>query len=167
MNEAGRIPLGVMPRLVLTLIVVLILGGIFVYGIDMQVLERLWRQLLDRPSGPLKFRFILQPAMAILAAVHDGRKDARTGRLPYMTAVMTHPLERTERLREGLTATARIILLGLVMDLIYQVLNLGRFYPDEAVIIAVLLAFVPYMLVRGPVARIARRWGAPSRESPE
>jgi hypothetical protein len=165
MNEIGQPPFGVMPRLVLALIVVLILGGIFLYGIDTQVLERLWRQLLDRPSGPLKFRFILQPAMAILAAIHDGRQDARTGRLPYLQAVMNHPLERVGRLREGLTATARIILLGLVMDMIYQVLEFGRFYPDEAVIIAVLLAFVPYLLIRGPVARIARRGRVPLQES--
>ena len=33
-----------------------------------------------------------------------------------------------------------------------------RFYPAEAVIIAVMLAFVPYFFMRGPITRIARRW---------
>jgi hypothetical protein len=32
------------------------------------------------------------------------------------------------------------------------------FYPDEAVVIALVLAVVPYFLVRGPVTRIAHRW---------
>jgi hypothetical protein len=68
---------------------------------------------------------------------------------------------RTRRLNEGLNATARIILLlGLVMDAIYQGIVLRRFYPAEAVIVALLFAFVPYVIMRGPAARIARRWSA-------
>jgi hypothetical protein len=71
------------------------------------------------------------------------------------------PRERTRRLNEGLNATARIIL-GLVMDAIYQVIVLRRFYPAEAVIVALLFAFVPYVIIRGPAARVARRWSAPT-----
>ena len=44
------------------------------------------------------------------------------------------------------------------MDAIYQLKVFGTFYPGEAVIIALVLAFVPYLLIRGPVARIARLW---------
>jgi hypothetical protein len=55
-------------------------------------------------------------------------------------------------------ATARIILLGLVMDGIYQAIEFESFHPAEAVIIALALAFVPYLLLRGPVARAARWW---------
>ena len=66
--------------------------------------------------------------------------------------------ERVERLREGLIATARIILLGIAMDVIYQFLEFKTFYPGEALIIAVLLCFVPYLAIRGPVTRIARWW---------
>ena len=66
------------------------------------------------------------------------------------------PQERVGRLREGLNATARIILLGLVMDVIYQLLVLKTFYPNEALVVALLLAFVPYVIIRGLVLRIAR-----------
>ena len=52
------------------------------------------------------------------------------------------------------TATARIILLGLAMDVIYQVMVFNMFYPIEALIIALLLAFVPYLLIRGLVVRV-------------
>jgi hypothetical protein len=44
------------------------------------------------------------------------------------------------------------------MDSIYQVLVLGWFHPAEAVIVALLFAFIPYVIIRGPAARIARRW---------
>ncbi len=50
-----------------------------------------------------------------------------------------------------MTATARIILLGLAMDVIYQYLVFKTFYPAEALVVALLLAFVPYLLIRGPV----------------
>jgi hypothetical protein len=47
---------------------------------------------------------------------------------------------------------------------VYQVIALGRFYPAEAVIVALLLAVVPYVVLRGLVTRGARRWwhGAPA-----
>jgi hypothetical protein len=61
------------------------------------------------------------PIMAAIAAVYDGVKDARTGRSPYLWAILTNPVERGGRLREGLISTARVILLGLCMDLIYQI----------------------------------------------
>jgi hypothetical protein len=63
-----------------------------------------------------------------------------------------------------LNATARIILLGLAMDVIYQVIVLKTFYPNEALVIALLLAFVPYLIIRGLVVRVAwsrRRGPAP------
>lgn len=105
----------------------------------------------------MSLRFALQPLMAIIAALHDGIKDARTGRSPYLWTMLTSRTERGSRFREGLIATGRTILMGLVMDTIYQAIVLKTFYPGEAVIIAVLLAFVPYLLLRGPIARIARR----------
>ena len=66
-------------------------------------------------------------------------------------------------MHEGLISTARIVLLGIGMDAIYQYKVLETFYPGEAVIVALLLAVVPYFLLRGPIARIARRWNARRR----
>jgi hypothetical protein len=43
------------------------------------------------------------------------------------------------------------------MDGIYQVVVLKTFYPGEAVLVAILLAFVPYLFLRGTIARIASR----------
>ena len=100
----------------------------------------------------------LQPLMAAIIAIRHGLNDARPGRSPYFWTMLSNPRERAQRLNEGLNATARIILLGLVMDAIYQVLMLRQFYPAEAVIVALLFAFLPYAIIRGPTARIARRW---------
>ena len=42
------------------------------------------------------------------------------------------------------------------MDVVYQLIVLKTFYPGEAVIVAIALALLPYLLLRGPIARIAR-----------
>ena len=55
-------------------------------------------------------------------------------------------------------STARILILGVAMDVVCQVVFLGEFFPAEAAVIAVLLAFVPYALLRGPMGRVARHW---------
>jgi hypothetical protein len=154
--------LGLLARTVLACLAVLIVVGIVWHGITVSVIARLWHDLVERPTGPMKFRFILQPVMATVAAVRDGRADALAGRAPYLMTVLGNQAERIGRLREGVNATARIILLGLVMDLIYQVLVLGTFYPNEAVIMALLLAFVPYLIIRGLTLRVSRwRMSAP------
>ena len=145
-------------RLAVALIVILLALGLVWYGASMEVQKRLWTDILERPGGPMTFRFILQPAMAALAALHDGIQDAREGRPPYLRALVTGPEERSEHLGEALISTARIILLGLGMDAIYQTTVLKTFYPGEMVIVALLLAFVPYLILRGPFARIARWW---------
>ena len=96
--------------------------------------------------------------MASIAAFRDGIKDARTGRSPYFWTVLTNPAERSARLREGIKATSKIIVLAVVLDGIYQYIELKTFYPLEALIVGVTLGFIPYLLLRGPVGRVARWW---------
>jgi hypothetical protein len=145
-------------RLVIVLMVAFVVLGVVLYGLSVPVFERIWENLLARISGPMTFRFILQPVMATIAALGDGVADARAGRSPYFWTLLSDRSKRSDRLHEGLIATARVLLLGLVMDAIYQYIEFDSFHPAESVIIAVLLAFVPYLLLRGLVTRIARRW---------
>jgi hypothetical protein len=123
-----------------------------------EILTRFWDQLIAQPSGPLAFRFMLQPIMATILAVLDGSKDARAGRPPYTRTILSDPAHRAGYLREGLKRVSRVIIFALVMDAIYQLMVLGRFYPGEALITVFVLVVLPYLLIRGPVARIARRW---------
>jgi hypothetical protein len=144
--------------LAILLIVVFIVLGIASYGLSTEVFGRIWRNMLDRPAGPMTFRFVLQPIMAAIAALYDGIKDARSGRAHYLWTVLTDPSKRIGRLGEGMISTARVILLGLCMDTIYQYLVFETFHPAEAAIASLLLAFVPYVLLRGPISRLASWW---------
>lgn len=120
------------------------------------LLARLWENLGGRVGGPMTFRLVLQPLVATVLAVRAGWKDAQTGRSPYFWTILSSPEDRHDLLREGWKAVAKVFTLAVVIDLIYQVVVFGWIYPLEALIVAVLLAFVPYLLVRGPVNRIAR-----------
>jgi hypothetical protein len=158
MSDVDQQELGLTAKLVLVLAVGLIVAGLAFHGFTMAVFHRFWHDMFERPDGPMRFRFVLQPAMAVLAAIRHGVKDARAGRTPYFWTIASNRSERVARLREGLEATARIILLGVAMDVIYQLIVFKTFYPFEALVIALLLAFVPYLVMRGPVTRIARFW---------
>lgn len=63
---------------------------------------RLWEDLISPPAGPLKFRFLLQPAMAIVLAVRSGLKDSREGKPAYFWALFVDPTHPWELLRRRL-----------------------------------------------------------------
>jgi hypothetical protein len=121
-----------------------------------ELFTRMWSDLTGRIGGPMSFRLLLQPAMALIFAIRDGWKDAREGRPAYFYSLFTRPENRRRQLREGFKAVSRVFALAIVVDLIYQVIVLRWFYPLEALIVALVLAFLPYILLRGPVNRIAR-----------
>jgi len=121
---------------------------------------RFYDDIIGRTHGPMSFRFFLQPGMALLMALRDGVRDAKTGRRPYFWKILNDPSARRGSLHEGVKDTARILILGLVMEIIYQYKVLGTFHVLEALNVIVILCFVPYLLMRGPVNRLARWWRA-------
>ena len=130
-------------------------------------MEEVWVRFVtdmgDRISGPMKFRLLLQPVMAVLFAVRSGVTDARTGKPPYFWSLLTDPGHRAEMLRDGWKSVGKVFVLALVLDVVYQVLVLRFVYPGEAIVVALALAIVPYLLVRGLVTRVASASGAGRR----
>jgi len=121
------------------------------------MLLRALLNVTDRVGGPMTFRIILQPLMAALLAFRAGWKDAQTGRPPYFWTILTDPGQRNDLLREGWKSVARVFVLAIVMDVIYQLIVVQWVYPLELILVAILLAVVPYLLIRGPVNRIVSR----------
>ena len=120
-----------------------------------EMIVRGWNNIVSRVGGPMTFRIILQPAMAALLAALGGLRDARENRPPYLWALLTAPSQRGDLLRHGWKAIGRVFVLAIIMDTIYQLIVLRWLYPLELVIVAILLAVVPYLLIRGPVNRVA------------
>ncbi len=108
-----------------------------------------------RLDGPLKFRCVLQPAMAIFLAVRAGLQDAKAGRPAYFWTLLTgNAAERLAELKDGWKSVGKLLITATVMDMIYQYIIERRIHPFEAVLVALVLAIVPYLLVRGPLNRI-------------
>jgi hypothetical protein len=126
-------------------------------------LTRIWTDLVARLTGPFAFRFILQPVMGLIFAWRDGVQDAKAGRPPYFWTIFTQPEERTRLLQEGLHKVGRVIVLGIVMEVAYQLIVLRWIYLGEMALMVFGLACLPYLLLRGSINRIARHWLGPKR----
>src|ERR1043165_9102665 len=117
---------------------------------------RTWTELIGRWGGPMAFRLILQPIAASIIATRSGLKDARTERPLYFWAIFGDPLQRRELIREGWKDVAKVFIAAAVIDLIYQLIVFRWFYPVQSFIVALILAILPYLVIRGLVNRIAR-----------
>jgi hypothetical protein len=122
-------------------------------------LMRILENLMDRVSGPMKFRLVLQPLMATIFAIKDGMKDAREGRPAYFWALFTDSGHRRDMLQNGWRSVGKIFILAMVLDAVYQYIELKWFYPGEAILVAFILAIVPYVLLRGPANHLTPRKG--------
>ena len=118
----------------------------------------MWEGLVDRTDGPLKFRFFLQPSVAIFLAIRAGLRDWRQGKAPFFWDFLADSSKRKDLFRDFKQSVGKLFLLACLLDCIYQLIVLHWIYPFDAVIIATFLAIVPYLLVRGPVNRIATRF---------
>ena len=118
---------------------------------------RFWNNLIGRPGGPLSFRLFLQPLMASIFAIRAALKDAREDRPPYLWAIFRNPIERRNLLREGWKDVGKIFVIAILIDLIYQIIAFRWFYPVESLVLATILALIPYVLIRGPLSRKIRR----------
>ena len=122
-----------------------------------EIVARFFENIVGRVHGPMNFRLICQPLMAVLFAIRDGRKDGQEGRLPYFWSLFTEPAHRLDRMRQGWKSVGKIFVVALLLDAIYQFITVRWFYPGETVVTAVVLAIIPYLMLRGLVNRLTSR----------
>jgi hypothetical protein len=120
------------------------------------MIVRFTSDMLARVSGPMKFRLLLQPAMAAFFAIRSGLADAREGRPPYFWALVSGGAPREAMLESGWKSVGRVFILAVVLDVVYQLYVLRFVYPLQALAVAFILAIVPYLVLRGLVTRLAR-----------
>ena len=123
-----------------------------------EALARGWDNLVGRWGGPMSFRFLIQPAVAIFFAIRAGLEDARQGEPPLLGYLL-----RRERWRQIWKHVGKVFIVALILDSIYQVSVHAGIYALELLITATLLAVVPYLVVRGLVTRVARAAGVGKR----
>ncbi len=126
----------------------------------MRDLERIVHDLFARLDGPLHFRLIVQPLMAVIFAVIDGVKDAKAGRPAYFWALLSTPGYRKELVKQGWKSVGKIFILAIILDVAYQLDVHSSVYAGELLFVAFVLAILPYVVLRGPINRVVRLVGA-------
>jgi hypothetical protein len=119
---------------------------------------RIYDNMIDRVSGPMHFRLLLQPVMASVFAIIAGLKDAKASKPAYFWALFTQPEQRREMIKDGWKSVGKVFALAMVLDIIYQLIVQRWVYPFEVVLVAFILAILPYLILRGLVNRIASKW---------
>jgi len=112
--------------------------------------------MLARLTGPGKFRFILQPAMAIIIGVRQGVKDAHANLPPFLWGLVFHALYRRHALRTAFAGVRDLIAIAILLDMISQALIFREVHPGAAVLLGPVLIAVPYSVARSLANRIAR-----------
>jgi hypothetical protein len=125
-------------------------GGFYLFSLAF------FEDIPKRLTGPGRFRFILQPLTAIILGIRSGIADARAGNPPYLYGVFFHPDRRSELLRSGLETVINLLLMGILMDAVFQWFILGASYPGAALIVGPVLIMGPYALARALSNRVAR-----------
>jgi hypothetical protein len=131
-------------------------GGFYVFT------REFFEDLPRRLSGPGRFRFLLQPAVAVALGIGAGRADARAGRAPYLYALLLGGADRRDLLRDAYRSIAHLLLAGVLVDSVCQWLILGASYPGAALLVGPVLIAFPYAAARALANRIARAGSRPS-----
>jgi hypothetical protein len=119
-----------------------------------EMLIRVWENLGGRIGGPMTLRLMIQPLMATALAIRAGVHDARMGRPPYFWTMLSGASDRSTLLRDGWKDVTMVFTMALVIDVVYQLIVERWVYPLESLIVAVIVALVPYLVLRGLVTRI-------------
>jgi hypothetical protein len=117
-------------------------GGFYLFS------QEFLADIPKRLFGPGRFRFLLQPTVAVTLGIAAGRADARAGRPPYLWSLLFGTADRVHLVRSALADIASLLLAGVLVDSVCQWLILGASYPGAALVVGPVLITVPYAVAR-------------------
>ena len=124
--------------------------------------ERACQELLGRASGPFHLRLILQPTMATLLAIRAGLRDAKQGAPPFLFTFFTDHAERKRLIQSAWKDIGKLFVIAIVLDVIYQFVELHAFRWLQTIIVVLVLAILPYTIVRSIANRLGQNWKRPT-----
>jgi len=125
-------------------------GGIYLFS------SAFLEDIPKRLAGPGRFRFVLQPLMAIILGIYNGLADARAGRPPYLYGLVFNRNLRGDLVRTGFSTIVNLLLMGILLDAVFQRIILGVAHPVVALIIGPILIVTPYAVARSLSNRLVR-----------
>jgi len=129
----------------------------------LELFNRVVNNFIERTEGPMSLRFVLQPTMSLIFAIKAAIKDSKNNTEPFLSRYFSSPKDQRHNIaKEGWKDFGKIFIIGTILDIIYQLVVIfglksqDKFYPLESLIVAFILAIVPYLLFRGPLNRLIR-----------
>src|SRR5687767_11069919 len=104
----------------------------------LEILERVWDNLINRTEGPMNLRFILQPTMSLIFAIRAAIRDSKNNTVPYLWRFIFTKDQRRNIAKEGWKDFGKIFIIGVILDIVYQMLVIFSlktqvyFYPLES-----------------------------------
>ncbi len=124
-----------------------------VYVFSKQFLE----EIPQRFTGSGRLRFILQPIVSTFLGIRGGLHDAKEGNPPYLFGLLFGAEHRRELLRSTVAAVRNLLAVGIIMDLVFQLVLYHSVHPGAAAVIGPILICFPYALSRALTTRLAGR----------
>jgi len=113
--------------------------------------------ILELISGPGNLRFVVQPLIAILLAIRDGRNDAKAGTPAYLHELVFGSGRRAATLKGGLRAILMPLGAAVILDSILQIYIFDVWRLQAALVVGLCLVGIPYVLVRSISNRLFSR----------
>jgi hypothetical protein len=125
-------------------------GGLYLFS------AAFFEDIPKRLTGPGRFRFILQPLIAIILGIRSGLADARAGRPAYLFGMIFSREHRRGLMKDGFATIVNLLLMGILVDSVCQWLILGISYPGAALVVGPVLIVTPYTFSRSMTNRLSR-----------
>jgi hypothetical protein len=112
-------------------------------------------ELFGRLDGPLNLRLILQPCIAAIFGFLDGSKDAKAGAPPYFWSVTQETqAARMKLIKHGWGRIGKVLVIAFALDMLFQYLVTNSVAILGSILVAAILAILPYLIFRGLINRI-------------
>lgn len=124
------------------------------------MIASIWTDIVEglglRLGGPFRFRFIIQPLVAIALGVRNGLQDAHDGKPPYAFGILFDREHRRDLLKSGKDIIKPVVV-GIIIDAAFQYVVLERIRVAPAIVVGTLVLGIPYALARGITNRIVTK----------
>jgi hypothetical protein len=103
-----------------------------------------------------QIRFLIQPLVAILLGARLGVADAREGRAPFLLRLTRASKQRVRMLKESLSDVVFPLSFATLIDAVIQHYAFGYVRPVAALLVGLLLVWLPYAISRALTNRLYR-----------
>lgn len=119
-----------------------------------------------RFGGPFKFRFVLQPIVAIALGVRDGIHDGKQGTPLFLYDILSKPHRRKPHMQQIIKRLLVPMLVAILLDALVQYLLFGWVRISGAVTAGITVMGLPYVIARAVTSAIVARRVVPVQAQP-